>query len=204
MTPTQDKSNKLFRISSPSEFDKWIKAFIKVLRDNNLGQSIPSKIQQAINPSQKEANYIETIFNSFVPVDAYPKWFQEELDQDYLTLVDVILHAIMKVSKEKSPDDIYKELSTLKYDESQDPTIFIKRVEYLLKERERLQLSISDKVIATSTASHLSNKYSLVQYEYRKNFGEFSLHNILTTILNIYHSNIYLPKFNSTKTHQLT
>ena len=148
MTPTQDESNKLFRISSPSEFDKWIKAFIKVLRDNNLGQSIPSKIQQAINPSQKEANYIETIFNSFVPVDAYPKWFQEELDQDYLALVDVILHAIMKVSKEKSPDDIYKESSTLKYDESQDSTIFIKRVEYLLKERERLKLSISDKVIA--------------------------------------------------------
>ena len=101
MTPTQDESNKLFRISSPSEFDKWIKAFIKVLRYNNLGHLIPSKIQQSINPSQNEANYIETIFNSFVPVDAYPKWFQEELDQDYLTLVDVILNAIMKVTIEK-------------------------------------------------------------------------------------------------------
>ena len=93
----------------------------------------------------------------------------------------------MKVTKEKSPDDIYKELSTLKYDESQDPTIFIKRVEYLLKECERLKLSISDKVIAASIVSHLSNKYSLVQDEYRKNFGEFSLHDILNTILK------YLP-----------
>lgn len=52
--------------------------------------------------------------------------------------MDVILHAIKKVAKENGPDDIYRELSNLKYDENTDPSNFVEKVKFLLKGAERL------------------------------------------------------------------
>ena len=86
MQPRTGESNSLYRISNPSEFDKWMKAFVKVLRENNLKHLIPAKFKLVVTSNMKEIDYMEKIFNTFVPVDAYPKWFREELENDYLSL----------------------------------------------------------------------------------------------------------------------
>ncbi|CCD25837.2 uncharacterized protein NDAI_0G00610 [Naumovozyma dairenensis CBS 421] len=171
--------NRLMPISNESEFNGWIKTFIKYLRHQNLGHVIPDRLGNTGNIKEPEKDFIIEAFNYCVPSTAYPKWFQFALTNEYIELIDVIGRAMSLAEDKAGVDEIYEQLLAVKYDGKSDAILFKKLLNSLIAKGEKVGIHIPNEVLCQRIASNLTDSYRPIADFYRMNYGNVSLEDLL-------------------------